>query len=158
MVASKRFADFVDHTFPTMTGKQLEVLRNGVRMSIFNNIIESPGINFTRLMRRLDMRNGVMSFHLNKLEEAEIITSRVIRGLKCYYARNMGFDIPTELDDMIVEVVLEMPGINQCNIARTLDRSHQTISYHVRRLVCKGTLKVERSGRAMNCFVHSWAV
>lgn len=138
--------------------KANNLLKNAKRKEILETIRENPGIHFREVMRELDMKQGVLSYHLNKLEKAELVKSRQDGMYRRFFLYDSRADIRIDLSDLQVEILLlirKRPGINQSKISKKVGRSHVLINYHVRFLKEAGMVDLERSGRETNLFLTS---
>jgi predicted transcriptional regulator len=109
-------------------------------------------------MKKLDVKNGTLSYHLHKLEKMEMIKSRR-EGLKyrAFYPTDMKLPQEerfrlTELQLDILKAVKANDGITQRKIAKILNRNPQTINYNVKVLRQAELIKLRRKGRRTVCY------
>ncbi len=149
---NRRYASFLGLAlYSRIKGKNL--LENPVRKSIFDTVQEEPGINFTGLMEALEIKNGVLDYHLKRLEKEGLIRSKKLGMYRCYYPAN--YDVPPGLQEQIIHLVQGSPGISQSAIAEQLGVSRQMVSYHLSQLEESGIMWVERTKRSSTCFVRT---
>jgi DNA-binding MarR family transcriptional regulator len=136
-----------------------DVLDQFVRGQIFGFIKSNPGVHYNEIMRKLDMKNGTLSYHLHMLEKTRMIKSRKERyRYRAFYPTGMKFPKReryrlTELQMAIIKIIKQNKGINQKEIAKKLDEQHQTINYNVKILQQAGIINLRRIGRKTSCFI-----
>ena len=131
-------------------------INNARRKLIYETIREDPGIHFRKLMKELDLKPGVASYHLNKLEKEEHIKSFQDGMYRRFYPFEEKVEMKVMLSDMqalIIDVIKEEPGISQVDISKMVGKSKVVINYHVRFLQDLGFLALERDGRTTHCFL-----
>lgn len=134
--------------------KKNEVLDQFNRGQIFQYITDNPGVHYNRIKSDLNVKNGVLAYHLKVLEEQEYIKSRKDGKLKRFY--NINYAIPQNaayLNDAqrrIIDIIFNKPGINQIELAKTTDSSPEVISYNINQLVKKGFVKANYVGREVH--------
>jgi len=135
-----------------------DVLDNFVRGEIYGLIKANPGICYTKIMQKLDVKNGTLSYHLHKLEKMEMIKSRR-EGLRyrAFYPTGMKFPKEeryrlTDLQIKILNAIKANNGINQRKIAKKLGRNPQTINYNIKVLQQAELIKLNKKGRRTICF------
>ena len=72
------------------------VLNTEVRMNLYNFIDEYPGSHLREIARELDLKPSNAAWHLRKLEQTNLVRSRVIGGKKVYYLVEGGIDARRE--------------------------------------------------------------
>lgn len=131
-------------------------LNNARRKMIYERIRQNPGIHFSALMKDLDLKPGVTSYHINRLEKMEFIKSfqdGMYRRFFLFEDKVETKVMLSELQKLILTTVQDEPGISQVNISRLIGRSKVVINYHVRFLRDLGTLVIERDGRETHCYL-----
>ncbi len=143
--------------------KKDEVLDNEIRGMIRGYIIANPGDNYNSIKRALGLNNGVLAHHLRVLERAELVKSRQDGMYKRFYPATMripaenGGEI-SEIQRILLHKIAESPGISQKEIANLLKLSKGVINYHVKVLMAKKLLKIEKRGRKTFCFTDEKAI
>jgi WD40 repeat protein/DNA-binding transcriptional ArsR family regulator len=143
--------------------KKEKVLDNEIRGMIRGYVIANPGDNYNSIKRALGLNNGVLAHHLKVLERAEIIKSRQDGMFKRFYPASMripaenGGEI-SEIQNVLLHKIVESPGISQKEIATLLGLSKGVINYHVKVLLAKQMLKMEKRGRKTYCYVNKKAL
>lgn len=120
-------------------------------------IIADPGIHYSEIIRRLDLRNGTAAYHLQTLEREGIIKSRSDGRFRRFYPAEMKFIgshlRPTKLQKIILETVQEKEGMSQIEIAKTLDISYAIVHREIKRMSLIGMIRLQRHGISMMCFL-----
>ena len=124
------------------------------RQNLMRYIYVHPGANFTQLRDHFDLHNGTLSHHLNVLENHSVIESFRAGRQRLFYpcrAERTGVIarplVTGEVQQQIVMLIKEEPGITQSMIATRLDMSRQKVNYHVTALTRQALIRVEPSGR-----------
>jgi predicted transcriptional regulator len=126
--------------------KKESLLNHAVREQIFGYVNNHPGANFSQIMKELNLKNGVLAYHLNTLEREELIRSLRDGTFRRYYPRS-GRDVPFEIQKAIIEKIAQMPGIPEGFLADELGISRQVLDYHLDHLVQSGHVRMERRGK-----------
>jgi len=139
--------------------KKDDVLDQFVRGEIFGLIKTNPGIHYNEIMKKLDMKNGTLSYHLHMLEKMEMIKSRR-EGIRyrAFYPTGMKFPEKeryrlTDLQTEILEIIKVNEGIQQKDIAKKLNKKPQTINYNIKTLQQAELIKVKKKGRKTSCHI-----
>lgn len=124
------------------------------RQQIVQLIAAHPGIHYKEIVRRMGQGHGKVEHHLAKLESAEIVRVERRAGRSAYF-------LPGDVDRAWVGARLDLrsrgakqvllyasrsPGCSASEVAREERLSLPTVTYHVRRLLERGYLLVERDG------------
>jgi len=124
------------------------------RKKIFSIIKEYPGLNMKAIERKTTMNLNLVKYHLQKLEEMEIVNKMDEEGYKRYYPakyngerldhrdkRILGL-LRNEKPLTIVVYLLNNGGkARHKEIREELDLPPSTLSYHLKKLKKKGILK-----------------
>lgn len=129
-----------------------ELMQNANRSRIYQAIMRYPGSSFTDLRMLLGIKNGTLSHHLIKLEKEEMVRSKKIGIFRRFYPSNG--EVPKDLEEKIIDVILDNPGISQSSVAKRLDITRQVANYHINSLKRRGHLIVRRSGRSSEIFLR----
>lgn len=133
------------------------MLDNKVRAAVYDHVRAHPGAHPSAIAEALDLGWGTIVYHLAKLEETRLVTSRSAHNRKCYFAITADLDgdartaiaaMGTDKTRSIVETVRATPGISQKELSEKLGMSQALASWHVKRLVQSGVLVTEKSGRS----------
>lgn len=103
---------------------------------------ENPGIRYRELLRLINSSNGVLSYHINKLEKMELVNvdrkSRITR----FFPRNisneimgvMGF-LRNQTSYEIIKLLYDRGPISQQEIINYTRKAASTISWHMKKLL-----------------------
>jgi predicted transcriptional regulator len=120
------------------------VLENDARRQIFEHIQAHPGIHLRAAATQLNLSTTNVLWHLRKLEDANLITSKKFEGYKVFYPVEGGVEtkrraiaasvLKNENAVAILEYVTAHPSAHQREIARALGVNHGTVRWHLRKL------------------------
>ena len=120
------------------------VLENDARRSIFEYIQAHPGVHLRAAATALSLSTTNVLWHLRKLEDANLVTSKKFEGYKVFYPVEGGVEtkrraiassvLRNENAMGILEYVSANPSAHQREIARALGVNHGTIRWHLRKL------------------------
>ena len=120
------------------------VLENDARRSIFEYIQAHPGVHLRAAATALSLSTTNVLWHLRKLEDANLVTSKKFEGYKVFYPVEGGVETKKRAiaasvlrnDNAmgILEYVSANPSAHQREIARALGVNHGTIRWHLRKL------------------------
>lgn len=135
-----------------------QILDNYTRGQIHGYILANPGEHYNSIKGALELNNGTLAYHLNRLESEQVIKSRIDGLYRRYYPATMKMPEPnghalTEVQRSIMSKIKETPGISQRDIASLMKLSNATVNYHMERLLKKGTIRRERAGMRNRCFL-----
>ncbi len=125
------------------------------RKRIFEAVRQNPGVHFRGLQRLVDMRAGVLSYHLVYLVDKGLLTMNKERDFTRYFPggrldrekQRMLSALRQEIPRGIILFLLANPGATHGQVLEGFTISGGTLSYHVKKLVAKGLVRVERTGR-----------
>lgn len=139
------------------------------RGRIYQYVRDNPGAHYQQIKNELDLKNGTLTYHLEVLMREEgkcekhgigsihYIVSRRDRKLKRFYPGcPKCAEAPREdvvVQDEIVRIIQDKPGLTQTEIAERLKLSRQVVSYNVKQLKEKGRIRLEGEGRETHCYV-----
>jgi predicted transcriptional regulator len=120
------------------------VLENGARKQIFEYVQAHPGIHLRAAAAQLNLSTTNVLWHLRKLEDANLVTSRKFEGYKVFYPVEGGVEtkrraiassvLRNDNAFQILQYVSTNPSAHQREIARALGVNHGTIRWHLRKL------------------------
>jgi len=139
--------------------RQDQILDNYTRGQIHGYIIANPGEHYSSIKSALELNNGTLAYHLQRLESEQVIKSAMDGTHRRYYPASMKVPEPeegalTEVQKLIVARVTETPGISQRDIGSLMKLSPATVNYHIERLVAKGVIRRERAGMRYRIFAN----
>jgi len=120
------------------------VLDTEVRKNLYEYIDEYPGSHLREIARELDLKPSNASWHLRKLEQTNLVRSRLIGGKKVFYLVEGGVEARKEAiaesilknqnaRDIMVYLV-KNPGKHLLEIAHALDLNHHTVKWHIKKM------------------------
>jgi predicted transcriptional regulator len=120
------------------------VLKTEIRKSLYNYIDEYPGSHLREIARELDLKPSNAAWHLRKLEQTNLVRSRVIGGKKVYYLVEGGADARIEAiaesilknknARNIMNYLVNNPGKHLLEIANSLKLNHHTVKWHISKM------------------------
>ncbi len=120
------------------------VLKTEVRLNLYNFIDEFPGSHLREIARELDLKPSNAAWHLRKLEQTNLVRSRVIGGKKVFYLVEGGVDARREAiaesilrNDNARNIMIYLssnPGKHLLEIANALDLNHHTVKWHIKKM------------------------
>lgn len=136
------------------------MFNNANRTHIFDLIKEKPGIHFREILRELDIKQGVLSYHINFLEKKEYVRSVQDGIYRRFYLFDQKIEYKltlTAIQQNILMMIERNPGITQTLISRNLGKNRMVINYHISLLSDAGIVEKEREGRVTHCYLTSLA-
>jgi DNA-binding transcriptional ArsR family regulator len=122
------------------------LLNHAIRERIFGYVNEHPGANFSTIMKELDLKNGVLAYHLTTLEREEMIRSLRDGTFRRYYPRSSR-SVPFEVQKAILEKLAQSPGLAESELAKSMGLSRQVLEFHLNSLIDSGHVRLERRGK-----------
>lgn len=125
------------------------------RKRIFECVRNNPGLHFREIQRRTRLSIGVLDYHLDYMVRRGLMTVTKREGFSRYFpGGEIGADkqrilscLRQEIPRGIVLYLLRHPGATHGELLENFTISGGTLSYHVKKLVSKGVVTVERRGR-----------
>jgi predicted transcriptional regulator len=148
------------------------VLENATRSEIYRVVIATPGISFPVLQQQLSLSRGSLTYHLTLLCVQRKISALKANGSTSYFENNGRYDgleqkvlnyLGHDTEKRIISLLLAAPGSTRTDLERALAVSGPTVTWHVKRLIYDGILRVRKDGRysrysltgeAADCFGH----
>lgn len=120
------------------------VLNTEIRKNLYHYIDEYPGSHLREIARELDLKPSNAAWHLRKLEQTNLVRSRVIGGKKVFYLVEGGVNARIEAiaesilrnknAKDIMRFLVNSPGKHLLEIATALDLNHHTVKWHIKKL------------------------
>jgi DNA-binding MarR family transcriptional regulator len=132
-----------------------QLLQHKVRSDIYNYVTKNPGIHYRGIMNELNLQMGVLTHHLNMLEQEQYIKSLQDGMYRRFYPKNAPVNtglVLTDVQKQILQLIRSTPGISQSAVARQLGYTKKVVYYHVKILANAGFIHVETAGRESQCF------
>lgn len=105
-------------------------------------IDENPGIRYRELLRLINFSNGVLSYHVNKLEKLDLVNVERKNRLTRFFPRNISNEVMGILGNLrnqtsyeIIKLVYESGPISQREIVKYTRKASSTISWHMKKLL-----------------------
>lgn len=125
------------------------------RKKIFECIRNSPGIHFREVQRRTNLPIGVLEYHLNYLVDRSLLTLDKQESFSRYFpSGQISSDkqrilsaLRQEIPRGIILYLMSHPSATHGEVLTNFTISGGTLSYHVKKLVSRGVVKVEKVGR-----------
>lgn len=134
------------------------VLDTEVRKNLYEFIDEYPGSHLREIARELDLKPSNAAWHLRKLEQTNLVRSRVIGGKKVYYLVEGGVEARKEaIAESILknknarEIMLYLqdhPGKHLLEIAHSLGLNHHTVKWHIKKMYMAELVEGDTSNSA----------
>jgi len=119
------------------------------RQRIVDYVRENPGAYYSQMRKDLDVAHGVLTHHLNMLEQQELLFSKQDRSYRRFYLDGMHRKGPIVVGKQkeVLDMVRRYPGSSQSEIGRRLDMGRMIVSYHINQLEDLGLIFKIRHGR-----------
>ncbi|MEM2959186.1 MAG: winged helix-turn-helix transcriptional regulator [Candidatus Freyarchaeota archaeon] len=144
-----------------MSEKRLTLLFHPVRREIYRMICEKPGTYFLEIASELATPPGTLSWHLRTLQKAGLIGSFKYGGKLVYFPKVLRdketekayFNLRSETAKKIFRYILDHPGCHQREIAKNLGVHHDTVRWHVGKMVETNLIDMKKEGRRVHYFL-----
>jgi predicted transcriptional regulator len=120
------------------------VLDTEVRKNLYQYIDECPGSHLREIARELDLKPSNAAWHLRKLEQTNLVRSRLIGGKKVYYLVEGGIEsrkraiaesiLRNDNAYNIMKFLYDNPGRHLLEIAHALDLNHHVVKWHIKKM------------------------
>jgi predicted transcriptional regulator len=135
-----------------------DVLLNLQRKAIFDLIRENPNIHYRKIMRKLSLKPGTLSYHLDVLEKNGLLKT-VQRGEYCCYYPDDSDDknqiILSTIQQSIMEKITKHPGITISQLSFVMEKNKMVLNYHLGILIDLDLIRQEKKGRTPKFFIKS---
>jgi predicted transcriptional regulator len=127
----------------------------GTRKMVYDYIQAHPGVHLREIARSLNLAIGDVQYHLYALEKAGYIISKR-RGLFKHFYTSNAFNesqkniieaLSHETQRRILFLMMRKSSISQGEIAKLVNVSASTVTWHMKHLVDAGLVRVHREGR-----------
>ena len=113
-----------------------------LQQELLECIEENPGIRYRELMRLIKFPNGVLSYHLDKLEKMNLLNVERKSRITRFFPRNISNDIVDILGNLrsqtsyeIIKLLYEKGPISQQEIIKYTRKAASTISWQMKKLL-----------------------
>lgn len=134
-----------------------EVLDNEIRGMIRGYVLANPGDHFAAIRKALGLKNGTLAYHLTVLEKENIVKSMRDGKFRRFFPSEMRIletSFPSKIEEMILEIIRDTPGITVKDIASVLGVSSPTASYHIGKLKEMDLVRAEREGMSVRHYLN----
>lgn len=125
------------------------------RKRIYECVRNSPGIHFREIQRRTNLPIGVLEYNLNYLVHRSLLTVDKQESFSRYFPsgqvspdkQRILSSLRQEIPRGVVLYLLRHPGATHGEVLGNFTISGGTLSYHVKKLVSRGVVKLDKVGR-----------
>lgn len=122
-----------------------DALEHKSRNMIYNFIQSHPGASFVTIMNFFNINKSTLMYHLNYLEKADQILSRLEGGNRCYYCKYEAGTGPdqfpgssiinlTDKQKRILNIIKINPGISKDELMSRTRMNRKNLDYNLKRL------------------------
>jgi hypothetical protein len=138
--------------------KKEDVLDHFVRGQIYGLIRLQPGAHYNFIKQKLDLKNGVLSYHLSTLEREGYVLSEMDGIYRRFYPNSVKFEVDypiflSKLQERIVDFIKSRPGLTQKEVAKELGISTSTANDNIQVLSQAQILALKRDGKRTRCYL-----
>lgn len=105
-------------------------------------IDENPGIRYRELLRLINSSNGVLSYHINRLEKMHLVIVERRARMTRFFPRNISDEIMDVMGSLrnqssyeIIKLLHDRGPISQQEIIKYTRKAASTISWHMKKLM-----------------------
>ncbi|HEX7178322.1 MAG TPA: winged helix-turn-helix transcriptional regulator [Nitrososphaeraceae archaeon] len=105
-------------------------------------IDQNPGIRYRELLRLINFSNGVLSYHVNKLEKLDLVNVERKNRLTRFFPRNISNEVMGILGNLrnqtsyeIIKLLSEKGPISQQEVVKSTRKAASTISWRMKKLL-----------------------
>jgi DNA-binding transcriptional ArsR family regulator len=122
---------------------QIDLLELKTRKQIYDFIHKYPGIHLREIIRKLDLSEGTIRYHLKYLEKNEVINKKIEDGYSRFYATNSVSSVNKKILQLmrkqvprnIMLYLLVSTYASQKNLSDELIKTPSTIKFHLKKLI-----------------------
>jgi len=129
--------------------KKDRLLDHRTRQEIVDYLRENPGAYYSQIKKDLGLAHGVLTHHINMLEQQELLFSKQDRSYRRFYLDGMYRKGPIVVGKQkeVLDVIRRIPGLSQSDIGRKLGMGRMIVSYHINALEDLSLVEKRSSGR-----------
>ena len=123
-----------------------------LQQELLVSIEENPGIRYRELMRLIKFPNGVLSYHIDKLEKMDLVNVERKSRITRFFPRNISNDIMGILGNLrsqtsyeIIKLLYEKGPISQQEIIRYTRKAASTISWQMKKLLDENIICIKNN-------------
>lgn len=132
--------------------KSEEVENSVARGEILGYLRQNPGAHYKLIKKDLGYGNNKLTYHLDVLQKSNRIKWRNDGRLKRYYPKKYSIPEETGIKNEILRIIDRLPGVNQKQIARSLDIDPRTAGKYLRQLRDDNKVVEEKETRELRYF------
>ena len=113
-----------------------------LQQKLLLRIDENPGIRYRELLRLINFSNGVLSYHVNKLEKLDLVNVERKNRLTRFFPRNISNEVMGILGNLrnqtsyeIIKLLSERGPISQQEVVKSTRKAASTISWRMKKLL-----------------------
>ncbi|MBS7288653.1 MAG: helix-turn-helix domain-containing protein [Candidatus Freyarchaeota archaeon] len=139
-----------------MLNKRMGCLEHPVRQEVYRWVCENPGAYFFEIANQLSIPTGTLAWHLRVLEAEGLLEKIKFGGRVIFYPKYLR-DAKLEKALLLLrnknarkifDIIAANPGISQSDIVERFGLHHDTVRWHIKRMVKAGLVRVKREGRS----------
>ncbi len=144
-----------------MLNRRLGCLEHPIRQEVYRWVCENPGAYFFEIANELAIPAGTLAWHLRVLEAEGLIEKIKFGGRVVFYPKHLR-DATIEKAFLILrndnarkifEIIAANPGIHQSEIVERFGLNHDTVRWHIKRMIKAGLVSVSRRGRNSKYYI-----
>ena len=123
-----------------------------LQQELLVSIEENPGIRYRELMRLIKFPNGVLSYHIDKLEKMDLVNVERKSRITRFFPRNISNDIMGILGNLrsqtsyeIIKLLYEKGPISQQEIIKYTRKAASTISWQMKKLIDENIICIKNN-------------
>lgn len=132
----------LDWLYHNPSSSYLSVTLPKIQQRLLVCIDENPGIRYRELLRMINSSNGVLSYHINRLEKMELVNVERRSRMTRLFPRNISNDIAgimgflrNQTSYEIIKLLHDRGPISQQEIIKYTRKAASTISWHMKKLM-----------------------
>jgi DNA-binding transcriptional ArsR family regulator len=113
-----------------------------LQQKLLLSIDENPGIRYRELLRLINSSNGVLSYHINRLEKMDLVIVERRARMTRFFPRNITNEIMGVMGSLrnqtsyeIIKLLHDRGPISQQEIIKYTRKAASTISWHMKKLL-----------------------
>ena len=137
------------------------VMDNETRQSLFNHILEYPGVSYVTLRKLFQFKDGTLRYHIQMLERGGKIITGGVKGKRSYYPVEGQKRIPKDrfvglgpelslTQERILNMIMKKPGINQKRLCKSCALNRFTLIYNTKKLMDSGYIRKYKRGKRVH--------
>lgn len=135
--------------------REEDMLNHETRNLIYNYVNKHPGEHPGKIGRQLDLSEGMLRYHLKRLQQTKKIKVETDGKYKYYYPIDYQNPIShTPIQKIIINILLENPGLTSLEIAKKMGKERQTIIYHMNKLTEKDMIKSKKVNKKVHWYIN----